>query len=99
MSINWKVRFKNKAFVVAFVGSILLLIQQVLTIFGVTIDFSTFQVEFNAVIGTVFTILARLGVVTDPTTTGVSDSDRAKTYVAPGTPADDDNDQNGSEEA
>ena len=99
MSINWKVRFKNKAFVVAFVGSILLLMQQVLAIFGVTVDFSTFQVEINAVIGTVFTILALLGIVTDPTTAGVGDSDRAMTYVAPGTPADDDNDQNGNEEA
>lgn len=97
MDINWKVRFKNKAFVVAFVGSILLLIQQVLAIFGVTVDFSTFQIEINAVIGTVFTILALLGVVTDPTTAGVSDSDRAMTYIAPGKPAD--NDQNESEEA
>lgn len=96
MSINWKVRFKNKAFVIAFVGSILLLIQQVLAIFGVTVDFSTFQVEINAVIGTVFTILALLGVVTDPTTAGVGDSDRAMTYVTPGKPSDD---QNGSEEA
>ena len=37
MSINWRVRIKNKAFWVALIPAVLLLIQQVCGVFGVTL--------------------------------------------------------------
>lgn len=40
MSINWKVRIKNKLFWIAIIAAILVLIQAVCAIFGVTVDFT-----------------------------------------------------------
>lgn len=83
MSINWKVRVKNKAFWVALIPALLLLIQQVCAVFGVTLDFGELQSQLVAVVGTVFALLAILGVVADPTTAGVGDSEQALTYTEP----------------
>ena len=74
MSINWKVRIKNKAFWVAIIPAVLLLVQQVCAVFGVQLDFGDLQAQLVAIIGTVFAILAILGIVADPTTAGVGDS-------------------------
>ena len=81
--INWKIRFKNKAFWLGLVPLILLLIQQVAAIFGITLDFGVLQEQLIAIIGTVFALLALLGVVVDPTTEGFADSERAMGYDAP----------------
>lgn len=83
MNINWKVRAKNKAFWVALIPALLLLVQQVCGIFGVTLDFGELQSQLVAIVGTVFAILAILGIVADPTTAGVGDSEQAMTYDAP----------------
>ena len=83
MGINWQVRLKSKAFWVAFVPAVLLLVQQVLAIFGVQVDFTTVQQQLIAVVGTVFALLAILGIVVDPTTEGVADSERAMGYTEP----------------
>lgn len=83
MSINWKVRIKNKAFWVAIIPAVLLLIQQVLAVFGVALDFSQLQNQLVAIVGTVFALLAILGVVADPTTVGVGDSVQALGYDEP----------------
>lgn len=81
--INWKIRFKNKAFWLGLVPLALLLIQQVAAIFGLTLDFGILQEQLVAVIGTVFALLALLGVVVDPTTEGIGDSERALAYEEP----------------
>ena len=81
--INWKIRFKNKAFWLGLVPLVLLLVQQVAAIFGITLDFGVLQEQLIAVIGTVFALLALLGVVVDPTTEGFADSDRAMSYDVP----------------
>ena len=81
--INWKVRFKNKAFWLGLVPLALLLVQQVAAIFGLTLDFGGLQEQLVAVIGTVFALLALLGVVVDPTTEGIGDSERALGYEEP----------------
>lgn len=81
--INWQVRFKNKLFWVTMVPLVLLLIQQVAAIFGITLDFGVLQEQLIAVIGTVFALLGVLGVVTDMTTEGISDSELAMTYTEP----------------
>ena len=81
--INWRVRFKNKAFWLGLVPLVLLLIQQVCAIFGVTLDFGVLQEQLLAVVGTVFALLSLLGVVIDPTTEGIGDSERAMGYEVP----------------
>ena len=83
MSINWKVRIKNKAFWVAIIPADLLLIQQVCAVFGVYLDFGELQTQLVAIVGTVFAILAILGIVADPTTVGVTDSIQALGYDEP----------------
>ena len=81
--INWKVRIKNKAFWVAIIPAALLLVQQVCAVFGVAMDFGDLQAQLVAIVGTVFAILAILGIVADPTTAGVGDSEQALTYTEP----------------
>ena len=83
MSINWKVRVRNKAFWVALIPAVLLLIQQVCAVFGVQLDFGELQAQLVAVVGTVFAILAIMGIVADPTTAGVGDSEQAMGYTEP----------------
>ena len=83
MSINWKVRIKNKAFWLALIPADLLLVQQVYAVFGVQLDFGELQSQLVAIVGTVFTLLAILGIVVDPTTAGVGDSEQAMGYTEP----------------
>lgn len=83
MSINWKVRIKNKAFWVALIPALVLLVQAVAAVFGVTIDLTDIGQKLLAVIEAVFVVLAILGIVVDPTTEGMGDSARALTYDRP----------------
>lgn len=83
MKINWIVRIKNKDFWVAFVPAILLLIQQMCKLFGVELEVAGLSGQLIDIISTVFIVLALLGVVNDPTTATLSDSDRAMTYTEP----------------
>ncbi len=81
MMINWKVRFKNKTWLIAFLLAAVSFIYQVLGMFNivppVTHDMAT------QLISVVVNILVALGVVIDPTTAGVSDSSQAMTYEEP----------------
>lgn len=81
--INWKVRFANKAFWVALVPAVLLLIQVVAAVFGYTLDLGELGNKLLSVVNAVFAVLAILGVVADPTTAGVGDSAQALTYDKP----------------
>lgn len=83
MIINWRVRIKNKAFWVAIIPALLLLVQQVCGVFGVQLDLGDLQAQLVAIVGTVFAILAILGIVADPTTAGVGDSEQAMGYTEP----------------
>ena len=83
MNINWRVRFKNKAFWLAFIPAALLLIQQICAIVGVTVEIAGLTSQLVAIVETVFIILALWGVVNDPTTAGASDSKQAMTYETP----------------
>lgn len=83
MKINWKVRINNKAFWVAIVPAILLLIQAVCEVFGFTINLGEIGDKLLVVVEAVFVVLTILGVVTDPTTSGVGDSEQALTYDKP----------------
>lgn len=81
--INWLVRVRNKAFWVVIIPAVLLLIQAIANVFGLTIDLGDLGNNLIAVINAVFVVLSILGIVVDPTTNGVSDSDRALTYNEP----------------
>ena len=81
--INWKVRLKNKTFWLTAVPAVLLLASQVLKLFGVEWDYTGLAEQLTAIVDTIFAILALLGVVNDPTTQGVGDSQQALTYETP----------------
>ena len=81
--INWKVRLKNKTFWMALIPALLLLVQVVAAVIGVELDLGELGDKILAVVNAVFSVLTILGVVTDPTTAGVSDSEQALTYEAP----------------
>lgn len=83
MKINWTVRIKNKTFWIAIIPAMLLLAQQVCNLFGVTLEVGGLTEQLTGIAGTVFAILTLLGVVNDPTTATMSDSDRAMTYTEP----------------
>ena len=83
MNINWQVRIKNKAFWVAIIPAVLLLIQAVAAVFGYTLDFTELNTKLLAVVEAVFVVLVILGIVNDPTTAGISDSARALGYDEP----------------
>lgn len=71
--IDWKTRIKNKTFWLALIPAVLLLVQTVAATFGFTVDIAGVQENLLAVVNAVFVILVILGIVTDPTTPGVSD--------------------------
>ena len=82
--INWKVRIRNKQFWVALIPAMIVLIQAVASVFGFNINLGDIGNKLLAVVNAVFVVLSILGVVVDPTTPGVADSERAKTYIIPG---------------
>ena len=83
MKINWKVRIKNKVFWLALIPALLLLAQVVAAVFGYELHIEAIGDKLTAVINALFAVLAILGVVTDPTTGGVSDSKQAMEYEKP----------------
>lgn len=81
--INWKIRMQNKTFWLALVPAFLLLIQAVAQVFNISLDFTNLNKDLINVVNTLFVVLTILGVVTDPTTKGMSDSTQALTYSKP----------------
>lgn len=81
--INWKVRIKNKAFWLAIIPAVILLVQAVAAVFGFTLDLTGIGDKLLNVVEAVFIVLAIIGVVTDPTTSGLNDSKQALTYEVP----------------
>ena len=73
-NINWKLRFKNKATLLAIAGTLILLAQQL----GLKLPDN-----IEDVVNTVLTLLVLLGVINDPTTEGISDSPNALGYTEP----------------
>lgn len=81
--INWKIRIKSKAFWLAIVPAIFLLIQTIADPFGYKWDFVVLNQQVAAIINATFAVLSILGIVTDPTTEGISDSEQALNYTEP----------------
>lgn len=78
MKINLKARLKNKTFVVSAITLILSFVYQALALFGVVPSAS--EDEVMNVLTMAVNILAFVGVIVDPTTEGIRDSERALTY-------------------
>ena len=83
MKINWKVRMKNKLFWLAFIPAALMLIKTVANVFGFTLELNVLESNLTEVVEAVFMVLGIIGVVADPTTAGIGDSENALTYDAP----------------
>ena len=81
--INWTVRLKSKTFWLTLVPALLLLVQVVAAVFGFELDLGDLGNKLLAVVNALFAVLSILGIVTDPTTAGVSDSAQAMTYTTP----------------
>lgn len=78
MKINLKVRMKNKTFVITMLTTVIAFIYQILAMFEIVSPISKEQV--TQVIMLLVNILVGLGILVDPTTKGVSDSERALGY-------------------
>lgn len=81
MSINWKVRFRNKVWLTAFLAFILSTVYQVLAMFDVMPAIT--QDTIAQVIAAVLQLLTLMGVIVDPTTKDFADSPRALGYKVP----------------
>ena len=81
--VNWTVRVKNKTFWLTLIPAVLLLAQVVAAVFGVTLELGGLGDKLLDVVNTLFAVLAILGIVADPTTAGVKDSQQAMTYTKP----------------
>lgn len=74
MKLNWKVRFRNKQFLASLVALILVFANQLAGMFGM--DITVYSDQITNITETVLMILALMGIVVDPTTEGMSDSER-----------------------
>jgi phi LC3 family holin len=83
MKINWLVRIKNRTWWLAMIPAVLLLIQVVASVFGYDLDFGDLGNKLKDVVNAVFVVLTLLGIVNDPTTDSLSDSEDALKYEEP----------------
>lgn len=81
MKINWLVRFKNKTFLLTFIPLIVTFVYQLLGLFDVVPKISEDKIMDYVMM--VINLLAAMGVIVDPTTAGLSDSEKALTYKEP----------------
>lgn len=82
--INFKVRGQNKIFWITLIPAVLLLVQTIVAVFGYTIDLSVLGDRLIDVVEAIFSVLVIIGIVVDPTTPGINDSENALTYTSPG---------------
>ena len=81
MKLNWKVRFKNKVWLSTFISLIVGFVYNILACFDI-FPAVTQNMVMN-IIGQALTFLGLIGVIVDPTTAGIQDSNRAMEYTEP----------------
>lgn len=81
MQINWKLRLKNKTTAAALLTALVAFVYQVCGIFGVVPPVS--QDQAFTFVSIILTVLVSLGILVDPTTAGIGDSERAMGYEKP----------------
>lgn len=75
---DWKERFKNKMFWLAIIPAVLLVIQTVAAVFGYALDLGDLGNKLLDVVNAIFSVLVIAGIVVDPSTPGVGDSNADK---------------------
>lgn len=81
--INWKVRLSNRQWWLYMIPALLVLIKMIAKTFGFEFDISFLSENIQAVIEAAFMVLGLMGIVNDPTTKGIGDSENALTYTEP----------------
>ena len=81
MKVNWKVRFKNKVWLTAFISAIVTFAFTILGMFDIFPAVTENQVM--RLVNAMLMFLSLTGVVVDPTTAGLGDSNRAMGYEEP----------------
>ena len=79
--INWKLRLQNKTTLVSLIVIVISFVYKVLDLVHVIPPFP--QDQLVEILSLFVDILCFLGIVVDPTTSGVQDSERAMTYEKP----------------
>ena len=81
MKLNWKVRFRNKFWLGSFLSLVVGFVYSLLALFDVfpAVTESLLLQLLNQVL----TFLGLIGVIVDPTTAGLGDSERALGYTEP----------------
>ena len=79
--MNWKVRFKNKTWLAAFIALSVSFVYQMLGMLDIAPAVT--QDAVMQTVNIVLMLLSALGVLIDPTTTGITDSARAMGYTEP----------------
>jgi len=83
MKINWKVRFKNTTWLLTFFSLLIGFVYNILKMFDIVPIVTENQIM--DLIGQILTFLGLIGVLVDPTTKGLGDSERALGYEEPWT--------------
>ena len=81
MKLNWKVRFKNKVWLTSFFAAILTFIYTILGMFDIYPEIT--RNDIGEIINSLLMFLSLTGVIVDPTTAGINDSNRAMGYEVP----------------
>ena len=81
MNINWKVRLKSGSWWLGIVSAVVTAVFAILQLCNVELPVTAEQVLQAATL--ILMIPAAIGITTDPTTKGVSDSAQAMAYDAP----------------
>lgn len=81
MNINWKVRIKNPVFWMTIIPAAVAFVYSVLGAFEIVPALSEDMVLNLA--AAIITALTTIGVLVDPTTAGIGDSELAMTYEEP----------------
>lgn len=81
MKMNWKVRFKNKTWLFMFLSLIIGFVFNILKLFEIYPPVT--ENTIINVVNQILTFLGLIGVLVDPTTAGLGDSERAMSYDEP----------------
>ena len=80
-NINWKARLQSGPFWMGLISAVVSAVFAILPLCGVEIPVTIEQVMNGVTL--VLMVFAALGIISDPTTKGLSDSSRALTYAKP----------------
>lgn len=81
MKINWKLRLKNKTTLITLISTVVAFVYQLLAVFDILPSVS--EDSITSMLMILINVLAALGIVVDPTTSGMSDSTQALDYDRP----------------